>query len=24
MIYSADQTQPVARANLTYAIPRDG
>ena len=24
MIFSADQTQPVARANLTYAIPRDG
>tara|TARA_B100000497_G_scaffold77943_1_gene87067 strand:+ start:561 stop:983 length:423 start_codon:yes stop_codon:yes gene_type:complete len=24
LIYSEDQAQPVARANLTYAIPRDG
>ena len=24
LIYSTDQTQPVARANLTYAIPPDG
>ena len=24
LIYSTDQTQPVARANLTYASPRDG
>ena len=24
LIYSEDQTQPVARANLTYAIPQDG
>ena len=24
LIYSTDQTQPVARANLTYAIPRGG
>ena len=24
LIYSEDQAQPVARANLTYAIPQDG